>query len=120
MAEGKTSPWLVGGIVIGSAVVLYFLYGEYQAAQAAAANTAANNPQSVNAATAISNPSAIDSAIADQQPIQTPSYPTTATVTSSGTVIGENNPSATGEPGGSPAPNSNTTFQLPSLPSVTV
>jgi hypothetical protein len=115
MAEGKTSPWLIGGIAIGSAVVFYFLYSEYRASLAAAANAS-----SVNPASATSNPSVIDSAIAEQEPIQEPSYPTTATVTSSGTVVGENNPSATGEPGGSPTPNSNTTFQLPSLPSVAI
>jgi len=79
MAEGKTNPWIIGGIVVGAFVVFYFLYLEYQAAVANAGQTAANSTPTNDLST--SSTGLVTSAIPDQlgsasgpaQPITTPS-----------------------------------------------
>lgn len=88
MADAKTNPWLVGGIVVGAAVVFYFLYEEYQTSLAAQATASANaTANSVNTATATgSSAGVVQSAIPDQISTTSPSYPTNAVVTGQGTV----------------------------------
>ena len=79
MAEGKTSPWLIGGLAVGAFIVFYILYTEYQASQAAASQQAAQNA-------ATSNESGIVNSILPDQTVTEPSTASTqATVTSGAT-----------------------------------
>jgi hypothetical protein len=98
MAESKTSPWLIGGIAIGSLAVLYYLYQEYQTTQANAASAASS---AATTATATGSSSGtVESAIPDQVDTGSPSYPSTATVTAQGTVTGTSTAEPTGTPEG--------------------
>jgi hypothetical protein len=98
VAPKTTSPWLIGGIAIGAALVFYFLYQEYEASLAAQ-SSASSSAASTTAATTTAD-GIVASAIPDQVSTASPSYPATATVTPSGTVTG----TSTAEPTGTPAP----------------
>jgi hypothetical protein len=97
MAEGKTSPWIIGGIALGAVVVIYILYSEYEASASASSATAASSAATGSEANMVG---AINSDIPDQDAQLTPTYPDSATVTASGTVTG----TTTAEPTGNPAP----------------
>lgn len=98
MADSTTNPWIIGGIALGAAAVIYFLYVEYQAGLAAQANASANAATTATATGAANG--IIASAIPDQLSTASPSYPATATVMPQGTVTG----TSTAEPTGTPAP----------------
>jgi hypothetical protein len=100
MADGKTSPWLVGGLAFGALIVFYVLYVEYQASVANASQTAAQN-------SAVTQESGIVNSILPDQTVTEPSIASTQAVSPSEPVA----PAV-----GTATPTVGTTAYVPSSP----